>query len=161
MPTLSSNIVKRDIASVHDVEKALARQALYGGDLPTNLLEVAAVSEADLTRIIAETSGLQAAPVGELPRAEDAVLSTIASSVAQRYGLYPLSKQGNVLNVAVSDPLLPAIVAELEFSHGVKLVQQATTRVRVEQAIARDYGLELNRRVARVLAKVEGDRDPY
>ncbi|HET9957159.1 MAG TPA: hypothetical protein VFQ61_21830 [Polyangiaceae bacterium] len=161
MPTLSSNIVKRDIASVHDVEKALARQALYGGDLPTNLLEVAAVSEADLTRIIAETSGLQSAPVGELPRAEDAVLSTIASSVAQRYGLYPLSKEGNALRVAVSEPLLPAIVAELEFSLGVKLVQQATTRVRVEQAIARDYGLELNRRVARVLAKVEGDRDPY
>jgi hypothetical protein len=28
------------VASVHDVEEALARQSMYGGDLVTNLLEL-------------------------------------------------------------------------------------------------------------------------
>ena len=36
MPTLSSSIVKHNVASVRDVEEALARQAMYGGDLVTN-----------------------------------------------------------------------------------------------------------------------------
>ena len=51
MATLSSSIVKNEVASMRDVEEALARQVLYGGDLATNLLELAAVSEAALTRL--------------------------------------------------------------------------------------------------------------
>src|SRR3982751_3804440 len=55
MPTLSSSIVKHNLASVRDVEEALARQAMYGGDLVTNLLELSAVSEAELARLLAES----------------------------------------------------------------------------------------------------------
>ena len=38
--SLSSLIVQREIATIREVEEALARQVLYGGDLVTNLFEV-------------------------------------------------------------------------------------------------------------------------
>ena len=46
--SLSSLIVQREIATIRQVEEALARQVLYGGDLVTNILEVAKLDEAML-----------------------------------------------------------------------------------------------------------------
>lgn len=161
MPTLSSNIVKRQIASVHDVEEALARQAVYGGDLVTNLLELTHVHEAELAAVIAESLGLEAAPAGELPPAPERVRRLLPGDVAQRYGLCPLQEVDGKLVVAVSEPLPLEVVSDLEFSLGLPLVQHASTLVRVQQAVARDYGLALDRRIARVLAKLAGEPDPH
>ena len=127
MPTLSSNIVKRQIASVHDVEEALARQAVYGGDLVTNLLELTNVREAELTAVIAESLGLDAAPAGELPAAPERVRRLLPGDMAQRYGLCPLEEVDGKLVVAVSEPLPLEVVSDLEFSLGLPLVQHAST----------------------------------
>src|SRR5262245_14948012 len=54
MPTLSSLLVQREAASMRSVEDAIARQVLHGGDLATNLLELAAVREDVLLGILAE-----------------------------------------------------------------------------------------------------------
>jgi hypothetical protein len=160
MPTLSSNIVKREVASPKDVELALARQSLHGGDLITNLLEVANLNEERLLRTIAESLGLEAAPAGELPPSGDGLLSLVPSDVARRHGFFPLSEEGGALVVAVSEPLGSDAESDLEFSLGLKVVQKAATLVRVKQALARDYGVPLDRRFARVVARLEGKPDP-
>jgi hypothetical protein len=105
MPTLSASIVQHQVASLRDVEEALSRQVLYGGDLATNLLELATVSEAALTRVLAETSGLKPVPGGELPRAPEAVRRLVPSELALRHGFYPLEEREGALVVAVSEPL--------------------------------------------------------
>jgi hypothetical protein len=160
MPTLSSNIVKREVASPKDVELALARQSLHGGDLVTNLLEVAHLNEERLLRTIAESLGLEAAPAGELPPTGDGLLRLVPSDLARRHGFFPLSEEGGSLIVAVSEPLGGDAESDLEFSLGVKLVQKAATLVRVKQALARDYGVPLDRRSARVVARLDGKPDP-
>src|ERR1700674_4213179 len=58
--SLSSLIVQREIATIRQVEEALARQVIYGGDLVTNLFEVARVDEATVTEMLAESYGLAA-----------------------------------------------------------------------------------------------------
>ncbi|MGC4092595.1 MAG: hypothetical protein QM756_32890 [Polyangiaceae bacterium] len=161
MPTLSSNIVKREVATVHEVEEALARQALYGGDLATNLLELTSVSESKLSEVIAESLGLDAAPAGELPSAPERVRRLVPGDIAQRYGLCPLREAEGKLVVAVSEPLPGEVVSDSEFSLGLPLVQHASTLVRVQQAVARDYGLSLDQRAARVLARLTGKPDPH
>ncbi len=161
MPTLSSNIVKREVASVQDVEEALARQAMYGGDLATNLLELSSVSEARLSEVLAESLGLEPAPAGELPAAPDRIRRLVSGDVAQRYGLCPLAEADGRLIVAVSDPLPPEVLSDLEFSLGLPILQRSTTLVRIQQAIARDYGVALDQRMERVLARLAGRPDPH
>ena len=56
------------------LEDAIARQVLHGGDLPTNLLELGAVSEPMLTIILAETFSLEKAPAGRFPAPSEQVL---------------------------------------------------------------------------------------
>ncbi len=160
MATLSSSIVKNQVATMRDVEEALARQVLYGGDLATNLLELAAVSEAELTRLLAESHGLDPAPVGPLPEAREQTLHLVPGDLALRHGFYPLREEGGTLTVAVSEPLPSEVEADLAFSLGVVLRQQAAPQVRIRQAISRDYAMPMDRRTLRLVAKLEGRPDP-
>jgi hypothetical protein len=160
MPSLSSSIVNQQVASVRDVEEALSRQSLYGGDLITNLLELAAVSEERLSRVLAESYDLAAAPVGELPAAADDVRRLVPGDLAQRFALYPLEERDGTLIVAVAEPLPSEAEQDLSFSLGATLVQKVALLVRVRQAISRDYGSPLDRRSLRVLARLTGKPDP-
>ncbi|HEX7451594.1 MAG TPA: hypothetical protein VF294_04890, partial [Polyangiaceae bacterium] len=160
MPSLSSSIVNQQVASVRDVEEALSRQSLYGGDLLTNLLELAAVSEERLGKVLAESHDLEPAPVGELPVAPDYVRRLVPGDLAQRFALYPLEERDGSLIVAVAEPLPTETEQDLSFSLGATLVQKVALLVRVRQAIARDYGSPLDRRSLRVLARLSGKPDP-
>lgn len=160
MPTLSSLIVEREVATMRQVEEALARQVLYGGDLATNLLELATVSEGALSFMLAETYGVEAAPVGELPISRQETLRLVPGDVALRHGLYPLGVRDGALEVAVSEPLPQVVEDDLAFALGMSLRQKAAPLVRIRQAIARDYGIPLDRRYLRLVAKLEHRDDP-
>ena len=160
MPSLSSSIVNQQVASVRDVEEALSRQSLYGGDLITNLLELAAVSEERLSKVLAECHELEPAPTGELPVAPEHVRRLVPGDVAQRFALYPLEEREGTLTVAVAEPLPAETEQDLSFSLGAKVAQKVALLVRVRQAIARDYGNPLDRRSLRVLARLSGKPDP-
>jgi hypothetical protein len=160
MPTLGSAIVKHGVASMSDVERALAHQTMHGGDLATNLLEVAHVSEADLTQGLAAAYGLDPARVGELPRSSETVLKLVPGDLAQRQCIYPLAEQEGALVLAVGQPLPSEVEEDLSFALGVRVEQRVAPLVRICQAINRDYGQPLERRMLRLLAKLEGRPDP-
>jgi HEAT repeat protein len=160
MPTLSSSIVKQNVASVRDVEEALARQAMYGGDLTTNLLELSTVSEERLAQLLADSHQIPPAPFGELPRAPSEVLRLVPRELARRFGLYPLSADADVLRVAVGEPLPGEVESDLSFSLGLRIEQRIAVVVRVQQALARDYDVPLEQRTERVLARLAGKPDP-
>jgi hypothetical protein len=160
MPLLSSSIVKHQLASMEQVEEALARQTAYGGDLLTNLLELQSLSEERVSAALAESFGLDAAPVGELPRAPERVRRLVPADVAQRFACYPLDERAGVLALAVSEPLPAEVESDLGFGLGVSIVQHVAPLVRVRQAVARDYGQPLDERTARALARLEGRGEP-
>jgi hypothetical protein len=160
MPLLSSSIVKHQLASMEQVEEALARQSAYGGDLLTNLLELQSLSEERVSAALAESFGVDAAPVGELPRAPEHVRRLVPADVAQRFACYPLEEHAGILVLAVSEPLPAEVESDLGFGLGVSIVQRVAPLVRVRQAVARDYGYPLDERVARALARLEGRAEP-
>ncbi len=156
MATLSSAIVKQQVASMHDVEEALARQVLYGGDLATNLLETASLSEARLTAVIAQCHGMAPAPAGQLPRPSPGTLRLVPGEIAVRHGIYPIGERPGELWVAVAEPIPAEVENDLAFALGVNVVQFGALLVRVREAIARDYGSPLDRRLERLLGRLEG-----
>jgi hypothetical protein len=156
MPTLSSSLVKHQVASMEDVEEALSRQVQYGGDLVTNLLELKGVSEERLTTVVAESNGLEPAPTGELPRAADGVRRLVSGELAQRYAFYPLQEVEGQLTIAVSEPLPGEVESDMAFSLGVNVVQRWAPLIRVRQALARDYGFPLEQRMEHVLSRLGG-----
>lgn len=160
MPLLSSSIVKHQLATVQEVEDALARQSSYGGDLLTNLLEIHPLKEERVAAALADSFGLASAPIGELPRPADRVRRLVPADVAQRFACLPLEEHDGTLLLAVSEPLPAEVESDLGFALGVNIEQRIAPLVRVRQAVAREYGVALDGRVVRALARLEGRPDP-
>ncbi|MDB4934021.1 MAG: hypothetical protein JWP87_993 [Labilithrix sp.] len=155
--SLSTLIVQREIASIREVEEALARQVLYGGDLITNLMEVCRLDEAQLLPIVAESLGLPPAPPGELPRPEPEAQRLVAAEVAVQRNLAPLSVDRYGLTVAVAEPLSADVEQELSFALALPIAQKIAPLVRIKQALSRDYGVPLDRRVQRLLQRMKSE----
>lgn len=158
--SLSSLIVQREIASLREVEEALARQVLYGGDLVTNLLEVCRLDEAALLPLVAASLGLAPAPNGELPPPDPEAKRLIAAEVAIERSLAPLSLDRDGLTVAVAAPLAPDVEHELAFALALPISQRIAPLVRIKQALARDYGAPLERRFLRLLRRMTSNDAP-
>lgn len=157
--SLSSIIVQREIATMRQVEEALARQVLYGGDLVTNLLEVASVDEAKIVEVAAEVVAMRPAPSGVLPSPEPRAKAMIPAELAARRSLYPLAvaDEHEALMVAVAEPLPADEEEQLTFALGVPLVQCIAPLVRIRQALAREFGAPLDRRHERLILRLHGD----
>jgi hypothetical protein len=154
--SLSSLIVQREVATMRQVEEALARQVIYGGDLVTNLLEVVRVDEAVLTPLLAESMQLAPAPTGELPKPPEDVRALVPLEMATQRSVVPLEVAGATLLLAVAEPLPPDMQDQLTFAFGMSIEQRAAPFVRVRQAIARAYGVPLERRMQRLIARLGG-----
>ena len=154
--SLSSLIVQREVATMRQVEEALARQVIYGGDLVTNLLEVARIDEGVLTRLLAESMRLTAAPTGELPLAAERVCALVPPEMAAQRSVVPLELDGEKLVLAVTEPMPGDLEEQLAFALGMTIEQRAAPAVRVKQAIARIYGVPLERRMQRLVARLSG-----
>ncbi len=154
--SLSSLIVQRGLATMRQVEEALAHQVIYGSDLVTNLLEVASVDETEVARLFAESVVLEPAPVGELPRAPGRLRTLVPPEMAAQRSIVPIEARGDTLVLAVAEPLPREVEQELAFAFGMHIEQRAALAVRVRQAIASAYELPLERRVQRLVARLSG-----
>lgn len=141
---------------MRQVEEALARQVIYGGDFVTNLLEVARVDETAVAQLLAESLALPLAATGELPIPQGSVRALVPSEMAAQRTLVPLVIEGGKLVVAVAEPLPVDVEEQLAFALGLALDQRVAPAVRVRQAISRVYGVPLERRTERLLARLSG-----
>lgn len=151
--SLSSLIVQREIASIREIEEALARQVLYGGDLVTNLFEVSRIEESALMPVVAEAYGLPVVPAGELPRVPEEAARLVAAEVAAERAFAPL-ELGAALVVAVAEPFPRDVEQELAFVLALPIEQRIAPLFRIRQALTRDYGLPLDKRTARLITKI-------
>lgn len=160
MPSLSAAFVENKVATQSDVERALARQALFGADLATSLIEVSEVGEKAMSEVAAAALSLELAAVGPLPPASEAALTRLPRDLATRFALFPLSVQGDELVLAVSEPLSPPALDEVQRTTGTRVTQRYAPLVRVREALSRDYDVPLDRRSQRALARLAGAPDP-
>ncbi len=87
-----------------DVERVMRLQAQTGGNLKDILLKEGIVKERDLIAVMSKEFFI---PYLELSkyRIDPQVVSLLPEKIARQYKIVALSKMGNVLSVAMSDPL--------------------------------------------------------
>jgi hypothetical protein len=151
--SLSSLLVQRGVATIREIEEALARQVLYGGDLVTNLFEVTRIEEEALMPVVAESFGLTPAPLGELPKPAGTALRIVAADVVSERTFVPLEADKSLV-VAVAEPLSKEAEQELTFALALPIEQKIAPLFRIRQALARDYGIPIDKRIARLIQKV-------
>lgn len=160
MSDLAAALVTQAIATQAEVDRALARKALYGADLATSLIEVTQVNEGRLTECVSQTLQLVPAGTGELPPGQQPALRCIPKDIASRFGIFPLELNDDHLVLATSEVLVQRTLDEIGrlTTHHISLRYAPGPRVR--QALSRDYDLPLDRRNQRALARLAGQPDP-
>ena len=152
---------------MRQVEDALARQTLYGGDVVTNLLEVApppATDEAALTAALAESLELPAASVDALRAPERAAVERVPRQVAEDHAFVPIAIREGAIVIALAEPLSLAALEQIEMALSAKVVQEVAPIVRLRQALERAYDVPMDRRTRRLAAMLDGqspDQAPH
>ena len=150
MTTLAAALLRNQAAPIDAVENAMLRQSLYGGDLATNLLELAVIDEHCLLEQLAVTFGLQMAPPGPLPQASDQLKLALPAEAGARHCIFPLGIEEEELVVAVGTPLTQGTLEDLAFTLGHELHQRIALEVRIRQALSRDYRIPFAERFVRL-----------
>lgn len=156
MASLSSLIVQRQVATIVEVEQAIARQVIHGGDLVTNLLEVAPHCEHALTRVLSESLGFPSMPPGRLPAPPNEVLDLVPVETALRAGVFPLRIAGRSLVVATSERLAPSVEHDLAYSLRLDITPVGAPIIRIREGIAAHYGVPLEPRQLRLIQRLDG-----
>src|SRR5690606_10831241 len=93
------------------------------------------------------------APTGELPKVPPDAARLVAAEVAAERGIAPL-EVGASLVVAVAEPLTRDVEQELAFALALPIEQKIAPLFRIRQALARDYGIPIDKRTARLITKI-------
>jgi type IV pilus assembly protein PilB len=138
---LGQLLLERGDVTRHELELALAEQEESGERLGTVLVRREAVSEDRVFRALAQQLSL---PYAEAPlRGQDAALKTMRGKVAREAGVYPLSLEGRVLKVAMTDPLDLRRVDDLRFGTGCRVEPVVAMPSAIREAIDRSFGGEI------------------
>lgn len=135
---LTKILVDRKIIKAEDLDKALLVQKEKGGSLSDILVNLGYVSRSDL--MIALSEGLGIPPINLTRyKIDPSLIKLIPKKVAKNYKIMPISKIGDTLTVAVSDPLNIFVIDDIKTLTGLKISPIITTEKDIREAISKYY----------------------
>jgi len=133
-------LVSEGLVTREQVARAMEIQHQSGGLLGRILVEMGALSDAQLARSLAQQWGL---PYTDLPESEIAsdVAQLIPTYLAQRHGVIAISRNGDRLVVAMSDPSNVAAIDDVRLLTGLEVDIVIASNDDLTRAQARLYGI--------------------
>lgn len=152
---LSSLLVQEGVVTARRVEEALQRQVIYGGSLGTNLLEMNAISEGELTRSLAAATGLEPADGRWLKEASADAQGQFPRKQVERHHILPvgITSEG-VVRVVVSEDVAEGVLEALEEELEIKLDAYVAPEYRFQYGLERHYQIPMRSRYARLMREL-------
>lgn len=130
---LSKNIITDD-----QLNKAVNLQKKEGGRIASNLVKLDILSEDVLINFLSEQ--YHVASVSLSPEEVDtSVIKFIPYDVAHKYQIFPISKNGAVLTVAMIDPSNVFAIDDVKFMTGYEVQPVVASETAIKEAIAHHY----------------------
>ena len=120
------------------LEAALSHQRNWGGKLGSILVELEFAREADIARIISEKLKIPYVNLFE-PELPQESLKLLKPDVAKKYHVLPLKKEGNSLELVMSDPLDIETMDNIRFITGLKIKPMFAMPSEIRDAIRKYY----------------------
>lgn len=151
---------KRGFIKESAIQAALAEQRKHGGLLGSHLVTLGHVSAKDLAIGLAEQAGLEHVDLSATQPTEEA-LECLDASTAHAFLVLPLVLKGDVLIVAIADPLNVVLLEDLRFSTGREVKGRLGDADLIRELINKHYGAEESLKdVIAAAAKEAGTENP-
>jgi type IV pilus assembly protein PilB len=131
----------RGIIRESQVQAALGEQRTHGGLIGQALVEMGACTPGDIALALAEQAGMETVDLASERPTEEAI-GTIDGSAAHAYGVLPLRLEGDVLLVALADPMNTAVLEDLSFTTGYETRAVVADGELIRSLVLEMYGEE-------------------
>jgi hypothetical protein len=131
---LGEVLLGKRLLTTAKVEQALQAQALLGGRLGTNLVELGILDLETLTSALSMQSGVPAAQQEQFERIRPAALALLPASFAGKHSALPLGLlrgSDKLLVVALRDPHDFAAIEELQYATGKRITATVAPELRI------------------------------
>lgn len=131
-------LLNSGIISNKQLEQALSRQSEDNNRLGFHLVQIQAISEADLNKFLARQQSIESSNLDKEDIDED-VINLITGDIARRYEVIPINRDGRKLIVAMTDPNNLFAIDDLRFSLGMDIEPHICASSMIKRALSKFY----------------------
>lgn len=152
---LGKMLIKENLITEEQLEKALDEQKNTGGRLGTNLVKFGYLSEKDLISALSKQHNVPGVDLNSVD-IDESVVHLIPSNVAIKYELIPISRTGKMLTVAMVNPDDIFAIEDIKFSTGFEIQPVIASEAAIRTALEKFYeGQDLLQKVEKEILKSE------
>jgi type IV pilus assembly protein PilB len=155
---LAKLLIDQKILKPENLEKALLVQKDKGGSLSDILVSLGYVSKNDLMMALSEGLGIPPINLNRF-KVDPSVLKLIPKKVAKNYKIIPISKIGNTLTIAVSDPLNIFAIDDIKTLTGLKISSIITTEKDIREALRQYYEEDSHAAIEKIVDGMREEND--
>ena len=156
MSSFCSMLLDRGAATLQQLDACAINQALHGGDFGTNLIQLGALKENALQRLLSDFHELPVGPQGKLEPPDENLSQLLPKEMARRYRVFPIKRTRRTLHVATSGPLEPDAEKELRNAVGLQLRPVLVTPLRLAEALWRYGDLPPTAQIKAIIEQLAG-----
>jgi len=151
---LNKALIKKGVITEPNLKKALEIQKLRGGKLSDILVKHGYVDKKLLMSVISEELGV---PPIDLSRykIEPALIKLIPKKIAKHYQIVPISKIGNLLTIAMADPLNILATDDVQNLTGLKIGVIIATDKDIKETLDQYYGEDAHQAIEKIIDDIE------
>jgi hypothetical protein len=139
---LGDMLIKEGALTEAQLEQVLSAQAIYGGRLGTNLVEMGLLGEDDLAHLLNEKFGVPSIDPASLDTVPPSLLDIIPPEMVERFRVFPVAQNGRRLTLAMADPMDFSAIDEIGFVTGLVIVPRVCSELRLAMALERYCGIK-------------------
>ncbi len=136
---LSEILIKKGTISEEKLNQALQTQKEKGGSLGDILVSLGAITQRELLAILSQELGIPPISLSKF-KIDPEITKFIPKKIAVNYQIMPISKMGNIITVAMADPLNVFALDDIKNVTGMDITPIITTLDDVKAAIDQHYG---------------------
>ena len=137
------------------IQEALTIQRQKSGQIGQILIELGHITQADLVRALAAQAGMDTVTL-DATAIPESVIAKVDATTAQAFRVVPYRIDGNVLHVAMADPMSASVLTDLEFMTGLKLKGAIADGAAIDQVLKKRYSGKKEEDLDSLIDELEG-----
>ena len=131
---LGELLVKEKLITPEELEKAIEEKRSSGGRLGFNLTKLGFISDADLTGFLSRHYGVPLIDLDSL-KIDSEISNLIPADVSTKYQVFPVSRDGSTLVIAMADPSNIFAIDDIKFLTGYNIEPVVASEASIKAAI--------------------------
>ena len=135
---LGQLLINNNIITEEQLNKATELQKKEGGRIGSSLIKLGYLTEESLVEFLSKQYGVPAVALAK-EDIDPSIIKFVPYDVAHKYQIFPISKNGASLKLAMTDPSNVFAIDDVKFMTGYEVEPVVTSESAIKEAISRYY----------------------